>query len=67
MENYDIIIRYDGALIPHSNEAIKFLAKVFDLIGDRDLSYGDMQLIVALAKRRGFKVYHSNNLPSSQD
>jgi hypothetical protein len=66
-ECYDIIVRYDGALIPHSNEAIKFLAKVFDLIGDRELSSGDIQLILALAKRQGFKVYQNEFMPSPQD
>jgi len=57
---YDITGRRDIAsgfiLIPHTAAANVFLVNEFALVGDRDATMQDYDLIVRRARRRGFTV-----------
>jgi hypothetical protein len=44
------------SFIPHSERADTFLWQQFGLIGDRDLTMQDADLIIRRAERRGFVV-----------
>ena len=56
----DIILRRDEsgdfAFIPHSRKADDFLSKQFSLIGDRDLTMQDVDVILRRAELRGLVV-----------